>query len=282
MVIVNKAIIHLFTRLGFHITYKKNKKFIAITDYSQAIYCRGDVYFEIDTRIACNFNQFFFDHRHWHYHTKTVEEIIKNPEIQYKDSILKKFYCTYQPRTFRDLYFLLKEPVHVHGHDEVMLKEDLNQYKYDPWSDVRQEVKMDHKHEYGLLRSHGTQHYGPVSDVKGELELARLKDTYHSIRKEGHQPEKHGFMKGYFLKYKDNYRFMIMDGNHRAAVLCAMKYEKLPVTFVDHFPRVIDYQDIANFPHVRSGLLSENLVRHIFTSYFEDNGVQKAKKLGLT
>ena len=211
-----------------------------------------------------------------------VEDIINESDVQYKGSVLEKYYKIYQPKTFYDLYFTVKKPKNLLEMDYKMLFEDLNVYKFDLWSDVKQRVKMDQVHEYGLLRSHGTQHYGPVSHEKGELELKRLKDTYFSICKYGHKPDQFGYITGYFLKYKSDYRFIILDGNHRTAVLCAMKYDKIPVVFVENFPRVVDYNDIPNFPHVKNGLFSENLAKQIFKSYFEDNGIKKADKLGIT
>lgn len=281
MQVLNLFVAKVLANRGYTLNYKKVKKLLPISDYSEAIYSRGDVYFEIDTRIACNFNQFFFDHRHWHYHTKMVEEIIKNQDAPYEGSILEKYYQTYQPRTFNDLYFYLKKTEVSNRNEAGILKEDLKVYKYDIWSDVRQRVEMDKQHEYGLLRSHGTQHYGPVSTTKGELELQRLRDTYASILKCGHKPEQFGYINGYFLKYQDDYRFFILDGNHRTAVLCAMKYEKIPVTFVENFPRVIDYNDCINFPHIRNGLCSIHIAQQVIRSYFEDNGRGKAQKLGL-
>jgi hypothetical protein len=281
MLLFKKAIVNIISKKGYNIVEKTKRNYLPITDYSQAIYSRGDIFFEIDTDIACNFNQFFFGKNNWHYHTKMTENIMVNNNIEYKGSILEKFYSTYKPKTFYDLYFVVNKPKNLTEADYEVLNENLNVYKYDLWSDVRQRVHMDKVHEYGLLRSHGTQHYGPVSNEKGKLELNRLKDTYSSILKHGHNPEAFGFITGYFLKYMSNYRFIILDGNHRTGVLSAMKYDKIPVIFQEKFPRVIDYDDISNFPHVKNGLFSENLAQQIFKSYFEDNGVNKAKKLGL-
>lgn len=278
---VNKAFVKILDNKGYIISSKKEKQFLPVSEYSQAIYSRGDIFFEIDVDITCNFNQFFFSNNKWHYHTKMVEDIIKDKNIQYRGSILEKFYNTYQPKTFYDLYFASIEPVNLTKEDYTILNENLNEFKYDIWSNVRQRVYMNKVHEYGLLRSHGTQHYGPVSAMKGELELKRLKDTYKSIKEFGHLPEKHGYISGYFLKYRDNYRFIVLDGNHRTAVLSAMKNKKIPVAFQENFPRVIDYNDIENFPHVKNGLFSLNLAKQIFKGYFNEDGLNKARQLGI-
>src|SRR5690606_36927694 len=114
----NRMVAKLLLNRGYILKYKTTKKYLPISSYSEAIYSRGEVYFEIDTSIACNFNQFFFANRHWHYHTKMTEEIIKNANVQYKGSILERYYNKYQPATFTDIYFTLKNPK-VHDQSDV-------------------------------------------------------------------------------------------------------------------------------------------------------------------
>lgn len=281
MNLINRAFISLLDKKGYSLVPKTKKQSLEMSHYSEAIYSKADVCFEVNMDITCNFNQFFFAQDGWHYHTKMVEAIIADDKVEYSGSILEKYYKSYKPLNFKDLYFVGTDVGDLSKSDRTILDENLNEYKYDPWSDRREKVRMNDVHEYGLERWHGTQHFGPVSRQKGELELKRLKDTYRSIIKHGHLPDQYGYMSGYFLKYNDNYRFFIMDGNHRAAVLGALQHSKVPVTFVDHFPRVIDYNDVENFPHVQSGLFSAELVRLIIRTYFEDNGLQKARILGL-
>lgn len=278
---INRAFVSFLDKKGYSLVAKTNKQPLNINHYAEAIYSKADICFEIDMEIACNFNQFFFARSGWHYHTKMVETIIEHPDVQYSGSILERFYRTYKPLNFKQLYFVGTDLGDVSESDRIILNENLNEYKYDPWSDRREKVMMNLVHEYGLERWHGTQHFGPVSRQKGELELQRLKDTYNSIMKHGHLPEQYGYVSGYFLKYKDDYRFFVLDGNHRVAVLSALQYDKIPVAFTTHFPRVIDYQDVENFPHVKNGLFSAELVRRIIKTYFEDNGLNKARALGL-
>ncbi len=282
LILINKAIAKILSNSGYNLVKKTKIKRLSITDYSQAIYSRGEIYFEVDIDKTCNFNQFFFGLSGWHYFTKMAKEIINNEKVKYKGSILEEFYTKFQPVTFQELYFTTRIPIIDGDRDQTFLSENLNKYKYDLWSSVRQKVEMKKVHEYGLLRLHGTQHFGPVSEMKGELELQRLKNTYYSIFSKGHLPDKFGFISGYFLKFKNDYRFIILDGNHRTAVLSAMGYDEIPVIFQSGFPRVIDYNDLENLPHIKSGLLSEKLAKQIFLSYFEKNGsINKAKKLGL-
>ncbi|WP_158211648.1 hypothetical protein [Alkalihalobacterium alkalinitrilicum] len=212
-----------------------------------------------------------------------VEEIIRNPEVVYNGSILEHYYENYQPNTFYDFYFVVNRPRNISYQDKILLKQNINQYNNNsPWSDTRKIVKLEQAHEHGLARKHGIQHYGPVSKIKGELELQRLKKVFLSIDKNGYNPNDYnGHIKGHFIKYNDDYRFLITNGIHRTAVLCAMNKTKIPVVFEPNFPRVLDFNDLKNFPQVRNRVFSEQLAEQIFLSYFKDNGTRKAKKLGL-
>src|SRR5690554_5667480 len=107
MILIKKVIYSSFEKYGYKITKKKDFKYLPITDYSQALYSRGKIYFEVETNILCNFNQFFFGLNGWHYHTNMVKSIMENYDVSYHGSILEKYYSTYQPQNFRELYFTL-------------------------------------------------------------------------------------------------------------------------------------------------------------------------------
>lgn len=272
-------------RLGYTISKRGEEiTYLPISDYSQAIYSRKNILFEVDTDITFTPNQFFFAKSNWHYHTKMVEKIVNHFNVRYKGSLLEDFYLKYQPKTLNDFYFTTKIYEDLDESDLDILNQDITKYKQNsPWSDVRLLEKMDQKHEHGLERFHGIQSFGPVTKEKGELELNRLKSTYKSIYENGYQPDRfEGQIKGYFLKHNNNYRFMITNGIHRTAILAALNFEQVPVMFEPNFPRVIDFNDIKNFPQVRNKVFSVNLTQKIFLSYFEDKGIKKAKKLNLT
>ncbi len=284
MDILKETVKKSVSKLGYEISKKNDfKEFLPITNYSDAIYSRKDMFFEVETNITFTPNQFFFSKSNWHYHTKMVEEIIKNNNVQYKGSLLEKYYKVYRPKSLYDFYFITKTPENLSKKDKKTLNEKMNKCEQNsPWSDVRIKVRQGEISEKGLSRSHGVQSYGPVSNTKGQLELKRLRDTYFSIKKNGYVPNMcYGYIRGHFLKCMNDYRFLITRGIHRTAVLAAMKYEKIPVAFETSFPRVIDINDIKNLPQVRNGVFSEYLTKQIFQTYFEENGVNKAKKLGL-
>ncbi|MDY0090041.1 MAG: hypothetical protein RBR78_06710 [Flavobacteriaceae bacterium] len=281
MEILRRIINKLYKNTDYRLQKKEETKGVDIVGYSEAIYIRGKVFFEVETDILCNnVNMLYFNS--WHFYTKACEEMGINSDISYEESVLSKYYNNYQPESLYDLYLLGSEYNNFTEEDIEKLKQvNINEYRYDLWGDCEQKVNMNAVHEYGLLRSHGTQFYGPVSKTKGELEFKRLKEAYFSIRENGFKPSYYGHISGYFLKYKNNYRFIVSDGNHRAGVLCALKYKKISVKFHDYFPRVVDYKDIKNFPLVKKGVYSKRLAKKIFLLHFKDDSLKRAKKLKL-
>lgn len=271
------------SRIGYDISKKKPKRYICTDDYSQLFFNTQDVFFDIETSITCSLNQFFFDSNKWHYHTKTVEEIIKKPKIDFKNCSLWEFFGNFQPKSIGDYYCISNENKFFTADEREVLNEDINKFiDNSPWIDERVEVDFDKIQDCGLKRSHGVQFYGPVSVLKGTRELQRLKKTYNSIIKYGFQPNKFdGHIRGYFLKYKNNYRFIVVDGQHRMAVLAALKYSKVPVTFHPLMPRIIEYEKLEDFPLVKNGIYSRKLAKKIFKSYFTEDSVAKARKFGL-
>ena len=123
------------------------------------------------------------------------------------------------------------------------------------------------------------------------LQFKKIFDLVQSIIKYGYLPEKfptrQGGISGYFL-LKDNKKvFYVVSGNHRVAVLsCLFPDKKIPVVFENLktakkkeiedtifeksriHPEYFSYEDIANWPSVKSGFIDENCAKVIFLKYF--------------
>lgn len=262
------------------LTYKKPQVVAPVTPFDHpldAIYQFEDVVFELPIVKVYYPYQFCYAIDAWHPFVKTLLEFAVNPALTYEDSTLHNYYQMYQPETVREVLLL---------GETSELGEELSAYPVPqylptlPWDPT---IETYMRGEAGLGASHGNQGFGPVSDKKGELEFQRLIDTFLSIKTQGYQPKAtgDGEITGYFVRHNDDYRFIIRGGLHRTAVLGALGYEAIRVTFYKGYPRWVDTHRISEWPLVRQGYITAETALAITERFFTDDGKEKARQIGL-
>jgi hypothetical protein len=180
---------------------------------------------------------------------------------------LSAYYAAHQPQTAAEAHWL-RYPSPGVGPIEL------------PW--IVREAPNTYTGEKGLGIDHGISMYGPCSEKKVKLEYTRLRDLSQSIARRGYDPDGLSDITGNFLRKGNDFRFFVTGGKHRAAVLGHIGTEHIPVTFTDHWPRVVDDRESRSWPIVVHGRLSEQVAQGIFDSYFHLNGVQQYEMLGLS
>ncbi|MGP4038666.1 hypothetical protein ACTWP4_01970 [Gracilibacillus sp. D59] len=211
---------------------------------------------------CCDWLGYTFTDKGWHYLSALLKEYIKDPTISYKDSILNKYYQSFQPKTIQDCLFVRNDqPFPPITNHKLQL----------PWGVA---FKLDRTDDH---------HYGPKTDIFIKNEFIRTIRIYKKLALEGYQPEQYadGYIKGHFLKNKNNYRFLISGGQHRIAALGVLGYDKIQVKVYHKWKRVIDIENIQSWPHVLDGMFDKDSAMAIFHSYFSNTGKEKAKKLHL-
>lgn len=116
-----------------------------------------------------------------------------------------------------------------------------------------------------------------ISEEEIVYKVKKVQSLIKSISQNGYDPSKfpdrkNGNITGYFLKNEKKRSFYVVSGNHRVAVLSALGYENIPVSFekVSFFkPRdwenfglkehlsVYDRKNVENWPGVSSGFMSK-------------------------
>lgn len=228
--------------------------------------------FAVDTAKCRSLNGFGFTHESWNHFRATLEEISLNPGQPYKDSTLKRFYDLFQPRNRQE---------HLFG------KEVTNLYPLDqgwtlhPW--LASGNRLINPGSSPVTRVNGNHHYGPNSEAFGKAEYERLKITFDLISKNGYLPEifPDGYVRGFFLKDGGDYRFIVLEGQHRMATIGLLAIPVIKARFKPGFDLVVDLEDIENWPQVKNGLYSVALAEKVFRYYFEEDGRRKAQMLGL-
>src|SRR5690606_1945292 len=111
---------------------------------------------------------------------------------------------------------------------------------------------------------------------KLEEEWQRLHSLRRAIEEKGYQPQRHaGHIRGYFPLADGEEVFQISAGQHRLAVLAALGWTTVPVSFQPTFPRTIDLADVEHFPGVRSGDYSVEAASLLFRQHFVLDGSQQ-------
>lgn len=247
-----------------------------------ATYKHGDIAFEVPLSHVRYPYLFSYGTQGWHPFVEVLKQYQKHPNLEYRDSILYRYYQNFHPQNVLDVFFAPQE-------QDVALKNSnfakLSIPPYNPIFPWDPEISHSsgERGERGLSASHGHQGFGPVSDAKGNLELQRLTETLKSIKRLGYQPSygHDGDIRGYFLRCPDSYRFIIRQGLHRTATLAALGYQNIRVKFYVHYPRVIFEHDAGSWPQVRQGFLDLDTSLRIFRKFFTEDGSQRAHRLGL-
>jgi len=179
-------------------------------------------------------------------------EIIKNPKIDFKDSFLNKFYKNPKNYKFGKSFNLRNNNKYY----------DLDwENSFSPWA-----------HENPQLNLHG----GNVDSSFLKMRFLKIRNTIENIIEFGYIPTKKDIVKGYFLVKGSEYRFIVLQGWHRLAVLKALnkknpcQFKYIPVTFdLDRSnKKFILKENIRNWPALKKGHSSFRDAEEIFDSYF--------------
>ena len=187
---------------------------------------------------------------------KSALEIYKEPNIKIEDSYLYYFYNYFQPKNYGELY-------NLNLSNSLYKISSFLQFK--PWINSYIDKKIISK---GL--------FGPCELIDIEHRLIRLKNLIKNIREFGYIPSEKDIVKGYILRSKDDFRFLITSGHHRIAVLKAInyfypeKYNSVKVAFEEKRSslKFVDEKDIEKWPAVSNNFCSKKDALEFFNKFF--------------
>lgn len=201
----------------------------------------------------------------WHYFIAFLHQYVKHPGIQIEESVLWRYYSRFAPKSLGEaLTGLPKQQL-------TGTFANLPNWPALPWLHQR------------LTPRDGNQHFGRFTRKTIASHHIRLCRLYRKIKKQGYRPAGYpdGYIRGYFLKYGDNYRFIVTSGQHRLAVLAVLGKSSFLAKIEPGFPRVVDVKHVHRWPQVRRGVYSPSRAKRVFRLFFQLNGKEKAKRLGL-
>ncbi len=240
--------------------------------------------FYVSPDICTNFYGFNYGKENFHPFVEQLKQLEINEDVELKNSIIDKFDKAWQNNNIGKI---------------IMLGEKTDFYKYIP-EHFKKKIPgsaivkpLNFYREPDYYKNVKNYYYNmPFSIYNEDSHIIRLKELKKSIIQKGYTPEKFKdfgayYIRGILLKKKEDYRFVVLGGRHRVAVLSYLDYEEIPVTFHDnkheglYFPQIIDYKNIENLPIVQMEIYPFELVQKMFDLYFLDDGNKKANLLGL-
>lgn len=124
---------------------------------------------------------------------------------------------------------------------------------------VRREENLRHGFDSGEFLETSS-----VSDEKIRVESKRLIELLWSIEKNGYSPRYHDALNCFVLMKDGEWKWYVESGQHRASVLAALGYQKIPA----HVRQIVRREDARFWPAVQSGLFSERIALALFDKMF--------------
>lgn len=149
-----------------------------------------------------------------------------------------------------------------------------------PWSILKPFEVKEKREAYDLtenkrfgLKTGDSLDLAGTSDEKVKIETERLMQIFHRIKTNGFKPQFPDSLGCFVLINGENYKWFVQGGQHRAAVLSALGYEKIPV----HVRQIIRREEVVYWPHVLSGLFSQEKALKVFDEMFQTKTPPVAK-----
>lgn len=205
----------------------------------------------------------------WHFIVEYLKEVDSKPTIHFKDSILYRYHKFYQPISMSEL-------VKTAGME---VSFDPGFFRY-PWGNFREDFnhalpEKDRKH---------SRFCGPSDDDFIELEASNILELRDNMKSTGYDPWKfpNSFIGGVFLiKENGDYRFVILQGNHRASIMSYMKVKTFLTRFLLNHYSHIHENNIEEWYYVKKSLCSKEDARKYFNAFFILDGRERFHALDL-
>ena len=206
----------------------------------------------------------------WNYLIEFLREFDHNPDIERTDTILHRFYELYQPDSSFNLVEYLNQ--------EITFRPPFGIY---PWGTFSHDYSQTGSLPKNSLAS---RHVGPSDSTKTKTHILAFLELYQNLKSNGYQPWKYNrsFIGGTWLNKKDGRkRYIVLQGNHRAAILAHLGYNDFLARRVKGRYYQINETDVETWYYVKNGRCPINDALAYFDAFFEMSGIERAQKIGL-
>ncbi|CAN5413117.1 hypothetical protein BH23ACT9_BH23ACT9_29040 [soil metagenome] len=234
--------------------------------------------FVVDLHRVVNRVRFRYGSGTWHPYVAALQEQLDGFEGDFEDSVLVRFYERFRPSTVHDA--LLGDGI-PRG---VLAGWPAVDNLLEVWSVTERHVGEVKARMARSDTPWTSQYLGPTPLLHSREHLERIEEAYTSIRTTGYRPSAYadGVVTGYFLVDGDDYRFVVGDGNHRLAALTLVDVNRIPVRLRLPHPPVVARDNLDRWTVEGGGLYSAEEASALFDSFFTDDGLERARLLGLS
>ncbi len=222
---------------GNFIRFLSKKKFQKSISPSEAVTIFGENFSKHGNHFIINF----------------LNEYSLNNKIDYIESSLGKFHKQFCPKTTEEAL-----GVSTKGNG-------LRLFNY-PWGVFGRQRSIKRKDP------RNSRFCGPSTEKFIIDEAKSIIKLYVKIKKDGYQPTKYpnSFIQGvWMIKKNGEKRFVVLQGNHRMAVLSYLGYKSIDVR-CDMFPnKYIKEKDLNSWVNVKLNNVSSEKALEIFNSFFK-------------
>lgn len=200
----------------------------------------------------------------WHFLVEYLRELHFTHTLSLNESILYHYHKQYQPVSMKEL--VTSAGMHVEF--------DPGFLRY-PWGNF----KTDFDHRLAEKDRFRSRFCGPSDDELIKAEARNLVELRDYMKCTGYNPWKspYGFIGGVFLvKENADYRFVILQGNHRVSVMSYLGIKCFEVRFLPYHFHYIDQKDIDEWYYVKRGICTKQDARKYFDAFFILNGKERA------
>ncbi len=232
--------------------------------YSRTRYFAGNIYryvtspfiqYSIDpvdatTIFACSFGD-----DGWHHIRQTLREYDVNPSLKPHESTLGLFLKNFQP-------------ISISNFASIPTESPLPLFVY-PWGTFNTRSSSSNKDP-------ATSRFcGPSSQDFINQEFTKTISLYLHIRANGYRPSTypHSHIGGTWLIANDGRRrFVVMQGNHRMAILAHLNYRNITVRSIPQAIRVVRESCLYKLPLVSNKTCSIAHAKSVFDLFFTNHG----------
>lgn len=192
----------------------------------------------------------------WHHLVQTLKEYDANPNLSANESSLGLYLSRFQPKSISELAGITDE-------------KPLPLFVY-PWGTFTNGESQTSKNV------ENSRFCGPSTQNFIQDEFARTLSLYKNIRKNGYSPVRypHSHICGTWLINKNGEeRFVVMQGNHRMAVLAHLRATTVQVRTSRLSLRTIYENQIDEWIMVKKSFCSRDHAKKVFDLFFHKNGI---------